>query len=204
MNEFFTSDLHFGHQNILYRQAEEKVGYSPEFRWNLGWRTVEEMNERLIEMWNSQVSPGDKVWILGDLCMGKMDVTLPYISRLNGEKILLPGNHDRMHPIQGSVQKQQHFRQRYRDFGIDAYCDLITYGERDGYRYVMCHFPYYGDHTETDRFEDFRPPDEGLPLIHGHVHDEWKYNGKQMNVGYDAWGRLVTGDEVMAFIKENQ
>jgi calcineurin-like phosphoesterase family protein len=32
-----------------------------------------------------------------------------------------------------------------------------------------------------------RPVDNGLPLIHGHVHNSWKVNGRQINVGVDVW-----------------
>lgn len=47
-------------------------------------------------------------------------------------------------------------------------------------------FPYSGDHTEEDRFEKYRPIDEGLWLLHGHVHCAWSVNGRQINVGVDV------------------
>ena len=54
---YFTSDLHFWHKNaVLYT--------------NRPFGTVEEMNEKLIEYWNSTVHKNDEVYILGDVTMG--------------------------------------------------------------------------------------------------------------------------------------
>jgi len=58
---------------------------------------------------------------------------------------------------------------------------------------VLCnvnHFPYPGpeDGQYRDRFDAFRPTDDGLPLIHGHVHSAWQVNGRMVNVGVDVWG----------------
>lgn len=79
---YFTSDTHFGHKNIL------------QF-CNRPWETVEEMNEALINNWNSIVKENDIVFHLGDVQLGGgnqlMDSIFP---RLNGHIILILGNHD--------------------------------------------------------------------------------------------------------------
>ncbi len=49
--------------------------------------TVEEMDELMVERWNSVVHPQDKVYHLGDVVMHKR--ALPILARLNGEKFLL-------------------------------------------------------------------------------------------------------------------
>ena len=55
-----------------------------------------------------------------------------------------------------------------------------------GRQIMLSHFPYRGDHEHTgERYVQWRLRDEGLWLIHGHVHDEWKINGHQINVGWD-------------------
>ena len=53
---WMTSDLHFNHENILK--------YEPVSR---PFATVEEMNEVLIQNWNSKIKPEDIVYVLGDL-----------------------------------------------------------------------------------------------------------------------------------------
>ena len=51
---FFTSDLHFGHKNIIRFD-------------NRPFSTVEEMDEALIRNWNAKVSDEDTVYVLGDI-----------------------------------------------------------------------------------------------------------------------------------------
>jgi len=53
---------------------------------------VNEMDEALINGWNSVVRPQDTIYHLGDVCLNRS--ALPTLDRLNGKKILIPGNHD--------------------------------------------------------------------------------------------------------------
>ena len=80
---FFTADLHFGHENVLQFD-------------NRPFNSVEEMDEELIKRWNNKVNPGDLVYILGDLIWKTRNDDAPtLLRRLNGQKILIKGNHDR-------------------------------------------------------------------------------------------------------------
>lgn len=79
---FFTSDTHFGHQNILQ--------YS-----NRPFANLEEMDSTLIANWNSVVQPGDTVYHLGDFCFGETSRAKKVIDQLNGDVVLIRGNHDR-------------------------------------------------------------------------------------------------------------
>lgn len=79
-NMFFTSDVHFGHANII------KFCNRP-------FASVEEMNEGLIERWNEVVKPGDTVWSLGDFAFLPFPKTIEIIKRLNGNLHMVLGNH---------------------------------------------------------------------------------------------------------------
>lgn len=79
---FFTSDTHFDHKNILKY-------------CNRPWETVEEMNQGLIDNWNSVVGPDDTVFHLGDVTFGGNTNLIEYVSQLNGHIILIKGNHDK-------------------------------------------------------------------------------------------------------------
>lgn len=79
---FIISDLHFNHQNI--------IKYT-----NRPFDDVFEMNETLINNWNSTVSKNDLVLVLGDIGFGNKKALEPLIKRLNGYIVLLLGNHDR-------------------------------------------------------------------------------------------------------------
>ena len=67
---------------------------------------------------------------------------------------------------------------------------------------LLSHFPYRGDHYEDDRYEAYRLRDEGLPLLCGHVHHEWKFSGNQRNVGVDVNEQIVTDVMVIDWISE--
>ena len=77
---FFTSDLHFGHANVL-RLCERP------------FETIEEMNETFIENWNDRVTGRDSVYIVGDLFFRCEDPEA-ILRRLRGKKHLITGNHD--------------------------------------------------------------------------------------------------------------
>ena len=78
---FFTSDLHFGHANIIKH-------------CNRPFSSVEEMDRTLIENWNARVSEGDNIYILGDLMFKNTNPPEYYLKRLKGRKHLIIGNHD--------------------------------------------------------------------------------------------------------------
>ncbi len=78
---WFTSDTHFGHANIIRYCGRP-------------WATVEEMNEALIQNWNSVVAPEDTVWHLGDFAMGDRKRIPAIRERLHGRIHIVQGNHD--------------------------------------------------------------------------------------------------------------
>ena len=82
MRRFVVADLHFGHENIIKYESRP-------------FANVEEMNVRLIELWNSTIGNDDLVYVLGDFTLSRrIDVIKNLVSSLNGRKILIMGNHD--------------------------------------------------------------------------------------------------------------
>lgn len=78
---YFIADTHFNHANI--------IKYC-----NRPFNNTIEMNEYIIQKWNSIVKNDDKVYHLGDVGFGSVEDVKNLIGRLNGTKILLRGNHD--------------------------------------------------------------------------------------------------------------
>lgn len=192
MSTFFTSDLHLGHQNII-KYCSRPFG------------SVEEMNETLISNYNEMVSESDWVYFLGDICMGKIAETLPLVSRLNGKKVLIAGNHDRVF-IGEKEKNKKRFAPLYNEQFFLTYNGTVIYDLEVDEHYslytaligpptlaptqlVMNHFPPEGDSQEgDDRYVSLRPRNRpGNIHLCGHVHDAWKRKGNVINVGVDVW-----------------
>ena len=80
-NIWIISDTHFNHNKDFILQPR-------------CFSTVEEMNEGIIEKWNSLVQPNDIIYHLGDMALGDINDAVPLIKRLNGKIRLAIGNHD--------------------------------------------------------------------------------------------------------------
>ena len=85
---YFIADTHFNHRNII------------EY-WNRPFKDTNEMNEYIIQKWNSVAKENDIVYHLGDVGFGTTEMLEELVSRLNGTKILLRGNHDFKRGVNG-------------------------------------------------------------------------------------------------------
>lgn len=166
---WFTSDTHFGHAMLVDR------GHRPH-------RSVADMNADLIARWNTRVRPRDVVWHLGDWGMGPLGEHLAILGQLHGEVHLVTGNHDRPWPGHRDSHKHQAAWLRAGFASVQAFARRRIHGRQ----VMLSHFPYSGDHTGEERAGAFRLRDTGIPLLHGHVHAEWKTRGRQVNVGVDV------------------
>lgn len=86
--DFVTSDTHFCHANVL------------NFYPDRPGETIEEHDAALIERWNSIVQPGQWVAHLGDFSYKGSQARVQRIrDQLNGNLLLILGNHDQKHPV---------------------------------------------------------------------------------------------------------
>lgn len=189
---FFTSDTHFGHARIIELCSRP-------------FKDVEHMNTEIVRRWNEMVHPQDTVFHLGDVALGKINESLPIVSRLNGYKILVNGNHDRPFMNAGKARYQE-WHDVYSQVFDEVYYSTVVPFRLNEHKVMLSHFPYDGDSHDGDRFTDFRAVDEGIPLIHGHTHSNGRIsrskNGTlQIHVGMDAWDyRPVSKDEILSLI----
>lgn len=115
--DYFISDLHFGHKNVLSFD-------------NRPFRTIEEHDRALVSNWNHTVSDSDRVYLLGDISWHNPQKTIEIVKSLNGEKHLIAGNHDKK-AVKNSV-----FRSLFEE--ITDYKELPL---PDGTGVVLCHYP---------------------------------------------------------------
>lgn len=190
-----TSDDHFWHRNILTHCPARGER----------WGSVEEMNEALVENWNRVVRPQDTVWHLGDVAMGKIEDSVQIIRRLNGRKLLVPGNHDRM--FSANKKGREAARALYESVGFEIMDEQVRTTIHDEVTgkdvpVLMCHFPYAGDHTAHERYPEHRPKFQGMWLLHGHIHQNGTVDRarKSINVGVDvpAWGFAPVSERQIA------
>ena len=81
IQKFYIADTHFGH--------EAAIGFC-----NRPFSSVREMDDFMVDAWNSVVRPTDLVYHLGDFSFGGATHARQIFRRLNGRKILILGNHD--------------------------------------------------------------------------------------------------------------
>lgn len=138
-NIFFTSDLHFGHNNIIRFD-------------NRPFNSVEEMDKALIANWNRKVKDEDTVYVLGDISWYKDEKTVEIFQMLKGHKILIKGNHDRLH---GKI--------KYCFDEIYDYKEITLPGN---IHITLCHYP----------ITFFNRHHYGSYMFYGHVHNshEWQ------------------------------
>lgn len=93
------SDTHFGHEKTCtVFKREDGSPLRP-------FSCAEEMDEYMIKAWNEKVKPNDKVYHLGDVVINRK--FLHVLGRLNGDKVLIRGNHD--------IFKLEDYTQYFRD-----------------------------------------------------------------------------------------
>lgn len=155
MRTFITSDLHFGHANIMKFCPQSRARFNNDVTY---------MNETMVAEWNSIVQANDLVYILGDVAFLPAQKATEYMRRCNGKKILVQGNHDR------KIVRDPGFRNCFEE--IHSYLD-INYA---GHKICMFHYPiaewdqchrgsiqFHGHcHGNTTGLEKLRARDMGM------------------------------------------
>ena len=144
---WLVSDTHFFHTNIL-KFTDEEGNLIRGSRFS----SVEEMNQCMMDNWNSVVKPGDKVYHLGDVFMGAKEDFQKFWPKLNGKKNLIVGNQD---DIKWLAQKEFFSKiymwRMFTEFGL-----------------LLSHVPIHESGLRRGS-----PTDENAPMllnVHGHIH----------------------------------
>ncbi|MGO2860626.1 MAG: metallophosphoesterase [Brevibacterium sp.] len=178
----FTADLHLGHKLVS------------ELR---GFNSTAEHDSFIMDNLQSSVRKDDILWVLGDYAVSQHEHARSLLRSVHCRRILIPGNHDPEHPMHRGAWNRQ----------LDALetFDAVLPYQRirlNKINFLMSHLPYEGDHKDVDRYDEYRLPSKGMPLLCGHVHEEWKHKQNQLNVGVDVNDfRPVTANEVVEWWK---
>lgn len=195
MRTWFTADTHLGHTRILELGTGRPFG------------TIEEHDRAYIDAHNDVVGDEDLTWFLGDYALGDRAAGLAKLSQMRGRKRLVIGNHDACFLADPKGPERIG---DYLDAGFEAVVPFARVRlpalTKNGPKQAvwLSHFPYDGDSHGPDRHSGARLRDEGQPLVHGHVHDEWTVRASratgavQVNVGVDRHGFAPVSAEAVA------
>lgn len=130
---FLVSDTHFGHAGVCkFTRNDGITKLRP-------WTDPAEMDEEMVKRWNETVRPNDKVYHLGDVVMNRK--SLKTLSRLNGDKVLIRGNHD--------IFRDDDYREYFRE--------LRAYHVMNGM--ILSHIPIHEESLGRFKLN-----------VHGHTH----------------------------------
>lgn len=163
--DFITSDLHFGHKDIVGEESFCKT--------RAHFKTTEEMNDYLIETHNSKVTNKDTIYHLGDFSINlKPREVYSLLCKMNGQIHFIKGNHDSQRILKylnNNNYKLEDGRDKFVTYEIG------TRIKRDGVVYYLSHFPMIvGRKSKV------------LRSLCGHIHDEVADGPNILNVGIDS------------------
>ena len=174
-NLFFTSDTHYSHKNICratteWTDAEDKTR---------GFKSLEHMNDTIVDNINSRVGEDDILIHLGDWSFGGFEKIQEFRDRVVCKNIhLILGNHD--HHIE---KDKDGVRELFSS--VQHYLDLEVYDSNFGKftqnRFIIMHYP----------IASWIDMSKGTMHLHGHVHlpsHQTVGQGKSMDVGVDGNG----------------
>ena len=165
MRTWITADTHFGHQGICNFLRDDGSKVRP-------WAWAQDMDKELIARWNAAVGKEDKVYHLGDVAFSNRHLQIMW--HLNGRKVLIRGNHDRL--------KLSQYAQHFKDVRGVHVLD----------KYILSHIPVHPGSKSSFKGN-----------IHGHTHvndvldahgkpDPWYFNACVEQTDY----RPVLFDEI--------
>jgi calcineurin-like phosphoesterase family protein len=146
MTIWFTADNHFGHKRIIELA-------------NRPFDSIEQMDEVMIERWNNCIAKGDLVYHLGDFSFADQDL---YLSRLNGQKRFVKGNHDHSN--------------RMSKTGWQTINEMLDIRVNDT-SIVLCHYA----------LRVWSKSGHGSLHFYGHSHNNLPGDSQCCDVGVDAW-----------------
>lgn len=174
------SDTHFSHRSILtFRDNDSGELIRGQFD------SVEQMNEHMIDCWNSVVKNGDLVYHLGDVAFNVNEQLPKLMARLKGDKRLIVGNHDNIKRIakQDIFKKIQMWRM-FPEFNL-----------------LFSHVPVHP--TSLRRGAPTDPTAKIMTNCHGHIHQNPSPEGPYFNVSVEAINYTpIHIDEVLKRIRE--
>ena len=183
MANYYISDLHIGHKNVL--NCEHSTNFD-----NRPFKTFEEMHETFIKNINSVCNRGDDLYLIGDIVWRVNDESISLISRIKPKMHLIRGNHE-------NLKDSRYTR---------LFCEICDYKELSdnikgkNYGVVLSHYPimFWNKMRQVNNDGSIKYKGYNI-LLYGHTHnteeerlyqqflkyvnDNYGYNAMAFNVG---------------------
>lgn len=159
---YFTSDLHFGHTNILKHSSNRPYSDTVDIQAHDEW---------LLDLWRSTVDKRDTIYILGDLTFLKSEDARHLLEKLPGHKFLIEGNHD------GSIRAYKHYFREVYQIKEMRFRPTVAPFLKEDLGVVMCHYPMV----------TWNQKPRGSIMLHGHSHGKLDdYNALSPDLRFDV------------------
>ena len=177
MANYYISDLHIGHKNVL--NCEHSTNFD-----NRPFKTFEEMNETIINNINTVCNRGDDLYLVGDIVWRVNDESISLISRIKPKMHLIRGNHE-------NLKDSRYTR---------LFCEICDYKELSdnikgkNYGVVLSHYPimFWNKMRQVNNDGSIKYKGYNI-LLYGHTHNTEEENLYQQflkyvndNYGYNA------------------
>jgi calcineurin-like phosphoesterase family protein len=195
---FFTSDWHIGHENVI------KFDNRP-------FNDIHQMHRALIKNYNNDVPKNGVCYFLGDIGLNNQEMMYSVISKLNGIKVCILGNHDSastsMYNAGFDVVINSATIYIHNQKVTMSHCPLpgILREDTTGMKGVNEPLNWHGEHKN----QRFTVANEGQHHLHGHIHSpnggrSQKILDRQFDVGVTANKyRVVQYSAVESWIMKN-
>lgn len=162
---FFTADHHFGHENIIKHCKRP-------------FKDADEMDQYMVDQWNSVVKKGDTVYHLGDISHKRADPerVMNIIEELSGDIDLLMGNHEVDSDPTKDSRDTIYARMRIATSLFHAVHEGYFYLRLDGQLITMSHYAQ----------ETWHDMSKGTWHLHGHSHGKLNKKLRRLDVGVDT------------------
>jgi calcineurin-like phosphoesterase family protein len=189
---WFTSDTHYNHSNI----CRSTTNWTNAERLTRDFKSLEDMNDALVNNINEVVGENDILFCLGDWSFGGFESIKEFRDRIICKNIhLVLGNHD-----EKIAKNKENIQSIFSSVNHYIHLDLRRPSDRgkglvDKYTFILMHFP----------IASWDGMSRGIIHLHGHVHlppHQRVGNGKSLDVGVDGNNMMpISLDEVLTLMK---
>jgi calcineurin-like phosphoesterase family protein len=190
---FFFSDPHYNHSNI----CRSTTNWTNAERLTRDFKSLEDMNDALVNNINEVVGENDVVFCLGDWSFGGFESIKEFRDRIICKNIhLVLGNHD-----EKIAKNKENIQSIFSSVNHYIHLDLRRPSDRgkglvDKYTFALMHFP----------IASWDGMNNGVIHLFGHVHlppHQRVGNGKSLDVGVDGNNMMpISLDEVLTLMKD--